>query len=217
MRISAACSPCSTAMRRQFPQFRHALELEPRLPLTQKKLGQALAELGRGNEADEAFEEFFELDPSKGEVALAMDHLRAGRKTEADRGAARAPARASRQRGRDACPRRHLLSATGERLGDAEALLRRATRLAPGFAAAWILLGTLLQDADRYTDAIECFRQVIANEPDNAPAWTGLANASAQAGRVEESAAAFVKAIELNPNVPGSHRPGPRPRTQDSR
>src|SRR5919112_1638252 len=65
------------------PCFEQAIRLEPRLPLAHKKLGQALAALGRGREADQAFEEFFEQAPAKGQVAVAMDHLRAGRKSEA--------------------------------------------------------------------------------------------------------------------------------------
>ena len=36
-----------------------------------------------GAEADEAFEEYFERDPKKGQVALGADHLKAGRLDEA--------------------------------------------------------------------------------------------------------------------------------------
>ena len=65
------------------PCFERAIQLEPRLPLAHKKLGHSLALLGRGREADAAFEEFFEQKPRARQVALAMDHLRAGRKDEA--------------------------------------------------------------------------------------------------------------------------------------
>src|SRR5690606_14591113 len=65
------------------PCFERAIRLEPQLPQVHKKRGEALAELGRGTEADESFEEFFDRDPARGKVALALDHLRAGRKDEA--------------------------------------------------------------------------------------------------------------------------------------
>ena len=75
------------ALQRRFeeavPCFERAIRLEPRLPLAHKKLGEALAALGRGREADAAFEEFFDRDAGRGKVALALDHLRAGRKDEA--------------------------------------------------------------------------------------------------------------------------------------
>jgi len=195
------------ALQRRFeeavPHFRQALQLEPRLPLANKKLGQALAELGRGDEADEAFEEFFELDANKGSVALAMDHVRAGRKAEAVE-ALRATLRTNPKNVDAMRALAGIYVRDGEHLGDAEALLRRATELAPGFTAAWMLLGTLLYDGERHRDAIDCFRKAITNEPASAAAWAGLGNACAQAGQVVDSAAAFAKAIELNPNVPGT-------------
>ena len=56
-------------MQRRFEEavasFRSALRLDPHLPLARKKLGQALAALGRGAEADAAFEGWFEQDPGR--------------------------------------------------------------------------------------------------------------------------------------------------------
>ena len=136
------------------PCFERAIRLEARLPLAHQKLGQALALLGRGLEADEAFEEFFEEAPGKGQVALAMDHLRSGRKTEAIetlRGALREdPDNVDAMR----CLA-GIYVREGGRLSDAEALLRRATALAPAYTAVWMMLGALLHEAGRNREAIE--------------------------------------------------------------
>src|SRR5690606_4284029 len=118
--------------------FEQALRLEPNLPLARKKLGQALAAAGRGTEADAAFEEYFERDPDRGAVAQGMEHLKAGRKAEAIeafRGALKTnPDNVDAMR----CLANVYLR-DKEHLSDAEALLRRATQLAPDFTAAWIL------------------------------------------------------------------------------
>jgi tetratricopeptide (TPR) repeat protein len=184
--------------------FEQAIRIEPRLPLAHKKLGQALAALGRGTEADEAFEEYFDQAPDKARVALAMDHARAGRTSDAIE-----TLRAFlRERPDDVDAMRFLAGIylhANENLTDAEALLRRATSMAPGYTQAWISLGTLLHETNRYKEAIECFRQVIAQEPEQAAAWGGLANGQAHAGDMHGSAESYKRALTLNPRIAGHH------------
>ncbi len=107
-----------------------ALRLDPRLPLARKKLGQALAALGRGAEADAALEAWFEQDPDRLQVAVALDHLRAGRKDDAI-----ATLRKVLRENPDNVDALHTLAqaywGNDERVSDIEALLRRATELAP--------------------------------------------------------------------------------------
>ena len=186
------------------PCFERAIQLEPRLPLAHKKLGQSLALLGRGREADAAFEEFFEQAPSKGQVALAMDHLRADRKGEAID-----TLRSALREDPDNVDALRCLAGIymreEERVSDAEALLRRATALAPDFAAAWSMLGTLLHEAGRHREAIDCFRTAATLEPDNAAAWAGLATTYAHVGEVQKSIDAYDRSIALNPDVAGVH------------
>lgn len=194
------------AMQQRFeeavPCFERAIRLEPRLPLAHKKLGEALAALGRGRAADEAFEEFFELSPQQGAVALAMDHIRAGRKSEATE-----VLRQALRGNADNIDAMRCLAGLylrdGENLSDAEALLRRAVSVAPDYIAAWMMLGAMLHDATRHTDAIECFQNAISVEPDNAAAWGGLGNGYAHIGDTKTSIAAYSRAIELNPDAPG--------------
>ncbi|MSQ92284.1 MAG: sulfotransferase family protein [Gammaproteobacteria bacterium] len=184
------------------PCFEEAIRLEPQLPLAHKKLGQALAALGRGREADAAFEEYFEQDADKGKVALAFDHLRAGRKDEAIE-----TLRDALRENADNVDAMHALAQIywrdDKHLSDAEALLRRVTTLAPGYTAAWMMLGALLHEAHRHPGSIDCFDTATRLEPTNAAAWGGLGDACAQAGEVKNSAEVYRRSLALNPDAPG--------------
>jgi tetratricopeptide (TPR) repeat protein len=186
------------------PCFERAIVLEPRLTLAHKKLGQSLALLGRGREADAAFEEFFEQQPAKGKVALAMDHLRADRKTEAIdalHGALREdPDNVDALR----CLAGIFMREEG-RVSDAEALLRRATTRAPDFAAAWSMLANLLRESGRHREAIDCFKTVATLEPDNPAPWAGLGATYAHVGEVQKSIDAYDRSLALNWGVAGVH------------
>ena len=89
-----------------------------------------------------------------------------------------------------------------EHLEDAEALLRRATQIAPAFCDAWISLGTLLRDQFKHLEAIAAFEKAVELKPDSAAAWGGLGGAFAAAMYAEKSAEAYAKSVELAPNVP---------------
>lgn len=195
------------AMQQRFeeavPCLREAIRLEPRLPLAHRKLGEALAALGQGQSADAAFEEYFEQDPDKGKVAIALDHLRSGRKSEAVE-----TLRAALRESPDNVDAMRCLAQSylqdKERLGDAEALLRRATELAPAYTAVWMLLGGLLHEAGRHRESVEAFRRAITLEPKLTPGWTGLGNAHAFAGEVEKAREAYQRAVGLDPGAPGA-------------
>lgn len=184
------------------PCFEEAIRLEPQLPLAHKKLGEALAALGRGREADAAFEEFFERDSDKGKVALALDHLRADRKD-----AAIELLRSALRENPDNVDAMHCLAQVywreKKQLSDAEALLRRATTVAPGHTTVWMMLGALLIESNRQSEAIDCYRAVTQLEPGDAAAWAGLAGALAHEGAVKESAAAYERSLALQPDMPG--------------
>ncbi len=183
------------------PCFREAIRLEPQLPLAHKKLGQALAALGRGTDADAAFEEFFERDAEKGNLALALDHLRAGRREEAI-GLLR---EALRENPDNVDALRNLAQMywrEDKHLSDAEAMLRRATTLAPGYAQAWMLLGSIVHESGRHAEAAEIFKTVTRLEPGNSVAWGGLAKTHAYAGEIDASAKAYERSLALQPDSP---------------
>lgn len=181
------------------PCFEQAIRLEPQLPHAHKKLGEALAALGRGSEADESFEEFFDRDPARGKVALALDHLRAGRKDEALE-----TLRSALRENADNVDALRLLAQLywreDKQLSDAEALLRRATRLAPGHAMAWTMLGGILQESNRHAESMECYEAALKADPSSAVAWSGIGIAHSHAGDVEKAIEAFERAIELRPD-----------------
>ena len=196
------------ALQRHFEEavasFQTAIRLNPRLPLARKKLGQALAAIGRGDEADAALEAWFEQDPDRLQVAVALDHLRAGRNDEAI-----ATLRKALRENPDNVDALHTLAQAywgdEERVSDIEALLRKATELAPGLVPAWIMLGMLLHQSDRSEEAIACYQRAGEIEPDNPSVWSGLGADYAQIGDMEKSAAAYGRSVALQPGQPGIH------------
>lgn len=182
------------------PPLEKAIQLEPTLPLAHKKLGRALAAVGRGKEADEAFTEFFERDPEKGKIALAADHIKAGRHDEAIT-AFRAILRKNPDNIDALCFLSLAYVKGGKAKADAEALLRRATQLAPDHVSAWLNLGALLAEQSKYLEAIECFKNATKLESAHAAAWAMLGNAYGHASYPEKSARAFKKSLDLNPEV----------------
>jgi tetratricopeptide (TPR) repeat protein len=145
------------AMQQRFeeaiPELERAIQLQPALPLAHKKLGQALVAVGRGKDADEAFQVYLDSDPSRAAVAKGVEHLDAQRDDEAIE-AFRAVLKASPE---NVNAMRYLAAAylqRKEKLEDAEALLRRATQLAPAYIAAWLVLGAVLKERRRYMDSI---------------------------------------------------------------
>jgi tetratricopeptide (TPR) repeat protein len=181
-----------------------ALALDPKLPQAGKRLGQALAALGKGADADKALEDWFGQQPGRVHVAVALDHLRAGRGDDAI-----ATLRKALRENPDNVDALHTLAQAwwGDeaRRSDIEALLRRVTELSTDHTSAWSLLGALLHDTDRPEQAIPCYRRVVELEPANAAAWSGLGADYAQVGDMEKSADAYARSVVLQPSLPGIH------------
>lgn len=182
------------------PHLEKAIQLEPTLPLAHKKLGRALAAIGRGSEADEAFMEFFDRDPDKGEIAIAADHIKAGRTDEAV-GLLRGMLRKNPDNVDALCFLALAYRKESKGLADAEALLRRATQVAPDHVSAWLNLGALLSEQSKYLKAIDCFKQATRLEPAHPGAWALLGNAYGQASYPEKSVHAYEKSIKLKPDI----------------
>ncbi len=193
------------AMSRRFdeaiPLFEKAIRLEPRLPLAHKKLGQALAAVGRGTEADEHFEEFFEKDPEAGVIAIGANHLKAGRTDEAKNSfrdvLRKNPDNVSAMRYLG-----QIYFREDKNFEEAEAWLRRATTVAPDYTGAWMTLGPVLLESNKYLEAIDCYQSALRSAPDDGLVWAGLAHAYAQASYPEKSVGAFETAIEKGADSP---------------
>jgi tetratricopeptide (TPR) repeat protein len=186
------------------PLFEQAVRQDPGLTNAHKKLGQSLAAVGRGEEADEAFEVFFEKDPDVHAVAIGADHMRAGREKDAI-----ANFRQALKNNPDNVDAMRFLASVyvkqERKLIDAEALLERATQIAPDFAAAWLDLGHAFRKRAKRMEAIEAYKKATELEPRNGFAWENLASATASAGYPEQAAEAFQRAIAVSPKLAGFH------------
>jgi len=185
------------------PEFEKAIQLQPALPLAQKKLGQALAAVGRGVDADEAYQEYIDKDPDRAAIMKGIELQRAEKLDEAidvfrD---------VLKKNPHNVNAMRHLavcLWHNKKGIEDAEALLRRATQQAADFTAAWLSLGALLMDMNKFVDAIVAFDEAAKLEPKSAEAWAGLGNAYGRAMYPEKAVKAYERSIEISGDVPGT-------------
>lgn len=193
------------AMQKQYeeaiPHFEKAIQLEPSLPAPYKKLGEALIAAGRADEADELFKAFLEKAPGKKAVADAIMQVQEGNSEEA----IRLLRRVLKADPDNVDAMRYLAAAylkEKANLADAEALLRRASQIAPSYVEVLMLLGSALLDRNKFQEAAKVFDKVVLQQPKNDSAWAGLGQAFARGDRTEEAADAFARSIELNPKVP---------------
>jgi len=186
------------------PHFERAIQQEPSLPTPYKKLGQALIAAGRADEADDVFRMFLERDPRKNAVAEAIMFVQEGRDDEA----IKLLRKILKSDPDNVDAMRYLAAAylkEKTNMGDAEALLRRASQIAPGYAEVLMLLGSTLLERNRFADAAEAFKKMIKIRPNSDAAWAGLGQAFARGDRTDKAEEALARSIELNPNVPLVH------------
>jgi tetratricopeptide (TPR) repeat protein len=182
--------------------LRNAVRLDPQLELAWFNLGKALALLGFGKEADQAFEKSFALNPVRQKLAHAAEHQKEGRLEEAES--------LYRQVVRDhpdnvdALRMLGRLALSAGRSADAERLFRRVVKLAPDFAGAVADLGRVLKEQNRFEEAIECFEKVLELEPENPQAHFQLAGTFAPAALTYRAIECYRRALELQPKFPGA-------------
>jgi len=183
------------------PLFEKAIQLQPALPLAQKKLGRALVAAGRGDEADEAFRDYLAQDPQRAAIVKGSELQREGKSDEA----IEIFSDILKKNPNSVNALRHLAVAYwqgSKRMDDAHALLRRATEIAPDYTGAWLTLGALFMQMNKFVEAIDAFTKAADLEPRNSEAWVGLGNANSRAMYPEKAITAFEKALELNENSP---------------
>lgn len=184
------------------PAFEKAIQLQPSLPDVERKLGEALLATGRTEEAQKYLQEYAEKDPERAEIFRSIDMRRSGKQDEA----IELFREVLRRNPNSVNAMRHLAECYWrgkQRHDDAEALLRRATRIAPDFTAAWQTLGRLLMDMNRYVEAIEAYETATRLEPTNADAWAGLGNAYGRAMKSEKAVHAYEKSLAIREDAPG--------------
>lgn len=167
--------------------------------------GWALQEIGRSEEAEQAFRRAIELDPADANAAFSLGNmLRArGQPKEAEEHFLRA---------RDVLPddsRIHnnlgiVLWETG-RLQEAEASYLRALELNPEYANAHSNLGSVLLDQGKPSDAEASCRRALEIQPEFASAHYNLGNALRDQGRLDEAEASYRAALDLKPDFTSAH------------
>ena len=182
------------------PHFEQAIQKEPRLAGPYKKLAQALIEVGRAKEADDLFRMFLDRDPGKKAVADAIIAIQEGNREQG----VDMLRKVLKVQPNNVDAMRYLAAAylhSKIHVGDAEALLRKASQLAPDYKEVLMLLGTALMERQKYKDAVVQYKRLIELDPDDDGAWAGLGQAYARSDRTEEAEKALAKSIELNPDV----------------
>jgi len=87
----------------------------------------------------------------------------------------------------------------------AEQAARLAVQHGPSNADAEIALGEVMQDADRFPEALAAFEKAIAIKPDLSEARNLYGVCLKSVGRMSEAREQLLKALELNPNALGCY------------
>jgi len=78
-----------------------------------------------------------------------------------------------------------------DRVPDAIRLYREGTGLRPSWADGWWYLASLLYDQDRFSEAAEAFRHLLASTPRRGPAYAFLGLCEYETGSYDDSLAQF--------------------------
>jgi predicted Zn-dependent protease len=171
----------------------------------ERKLGEALLAIGHDEEAEALLRDYVDKDPERAEIFRSIDMRRGGKQDEA----IELFREVLKKNPNSVNAMRHLAECYWrgkKRFDDAEALLRRATKIAPDFTAAWLTLGRLLMDMNRYVEAIDAYETATRLEPENADAWGALGNANGRAMYPEKAVYATALLVCLHP-MRGNSRP----------
>jgi predicted O-linked N-acetylglucosamine transferase (SPINDLY family) len=135
--------------------------------------------------------------------ALALQHHRAGRLAEAERGY-----REILQRQPEHADSLHLLGVIALQAGQLQialALVQRAVALRPDAAVCRNNLGQVLQRLERDDEAARCYEAAIQLDPGYAEAHNNLGIVRARQDRLTDAEALYRKAIELDPEYAEPH------------
>ena len=184
------------------PFLERATRLDPALGNAWHGLGRALVLLGRDQEAGAAFEKCFALSPERRLMALAAEHQKSGRLQDAELTCRRVLR--DNPRNVDALRLLAQFAAGAGHADDAEAMLAEALRIAPDYSLARLDLGRLLEDQDRFAEALDCFDRVLALEPGQPLAHLHRAATLAQASFTREAVAAYRDCLAIQPTNAGA-------------
>jgi len=76
---------------------------------------------------------------------------------------------------------------------------KKAVRLDPTFADAYVNMGNIYYEQSQYCSAEDCYRRAIATDPENIQAYFNLANTLDEIDSTREAIECFQKALKLDP------------------
>jgi protein O-GlcNAc transferase len=184
--------------------YRHAIARQTDDTQTWTNLGVCEQALGRLDAAQQAYERALALAPDDLNASMRYALLMVQR-GDVRRGIELCESLLKRTPGIAAA---WLLLGNAQRLADdlgrSESAFREALRLAPANTEARFNLALVLLQQMRACEAEHWARELVAENPRNADAWTVLGGALQMQARAEEGIAAMRRALELNPN-PTNH------------
>lgn len=189
-------------LKHEIDRYRQAIRAKPGHPVSYAKLGLALAQTGRLEEAQRELERSLELAPDDAETwtNLANILLRRGATEEA----MAAYRRALKQDG-ELAEAHYGLGMSHYAQGETtEALnaLGRALELRPDFLKAHINMGVVLEDLDRLEEALLHFRRAMVLAPNDARTGNNLVVALARVGQVDQAKEVLERAAERRVDLP---------------
>jgi len=84
--------------------------------------------------------------------------------------------------------------------------LQKEAKMAPKSKDAWINLGNVLMDAQRFSEAIDAYEHALTLDPKNVSVRVDLGTCYRGIGKFDKAVEEYRKAIKINPNFPNAHR-----------
>ncbi|WP_419731235.1 tetratricopeptide repeat protein [Lichenicola sp.] len=185
--------------------YASAIEVSPRAAAYHHGLGNALAELGRPDEAIDAYRAALRLEPDHAAVSFDLGNaFRISGRLDEAAGAYRDALRI-RPDFAEAQANLGVVLKDLLRFTEAVTACNAAIRIRPDSADFRYNLGNVLAQMGRYDDAATAYRTAVQIRPDFAQAHANMANALKEVGRLDAAIAACETAIRLAPGSAEAH------------
>ena len=178
--------------------FQQALRLDPKRQRTRMKLGPVFMHMGRIEEAQALQGEIVDFSQDNKDIAKAAELEKEEKFDQAEK-----LYRQILTRHPDNVSAMRLWAGLGiqqKRYADAEVLLQQAVKVAPGFGRALGDLVTVQYEQEKFADAIETAKRLVALDANVANGHFLLASALASAGHLQDAVESFDNGLKIAPD-----------------